>query len=99
MAEQNTMRVMESSRLITEGYVQSMGHIQHDNLDNRLDEASEYVIDDKYFLAAVSFGRFYDGGPLESSLFERNPLSQYIDTNGIGKTKSTSLRSTGDVLR
>jgi hypothetical protein len=82
MAEQDMMRVMESSRLITEGYVQSMGHIQYDDLDNRLDEASEYVIDDKYFLAAVNLGHLYDGEPVESSLFARSPFSKYIVTNG-----------------
>ncbi|MGB8985284.1 MAG: hypothetical protein WCC37_01510 [Candidatus Sulfotelmatobacter sp.] len=91
MAEQDMTRVMESSRLITEGYVQSMGHIQYDDLDNRLDEASEYVIDDKYFLAAVNLGHLYDGEPVESSLFARSPFSKYIVTNGIGREKLLPL--------
>ena len=50
-------------------------------MDTRPDDTDEYVVDDKYFLAAVDLHRLYDQGPIEHSLFARRPMDRYMRTN------------------
>jgi len=77
--EQQTLTLLSHSQLITEGYMQSLGHSQRMGMDKDLNPGQEYVIDDKYFLARVDLRHLDD--PVEKPLFARRALSRYIRTN------------------
>jgi hypothetical protein len=89
-AEHDMIALLKASQLLTEGYVQSMGHLQYDVLDKRLDESSEYVIDDKYFLASVDLHNLNNTNQMEKTLFAPSAISKYILANDGTKEKVPS---------
>jgi hypothetical protein len=76
--EQDTIKRLGISQLVTESYIQSLVHVQRDGLDTDLDERSEHVVDDAYFLGSVNLENLYDGGSLEKLLFGKVWRDQYI---------------------
>ncbi len=77
--EQAMITRLASSHLVTEAYVQSLGHEQSKGIDRTLDEGSDSVIDDLYFLARVDLGR---ESPVERLLIGGTPWRErYIQTN------------------
>jgi len=84
-AERGTIGLLSFSNLLTEGYVQSLGHLQNHGMDKTIDEDSEYVLDDKYFLSAVNLSRRYDEKVVERPLFARRAGSRYIQRNEAGE--------------
>jgi hypothetical protein len=82
--EQDTIKQLTSWHLVTETYVQSLGHAKNQDMDNALDEGSEGVIDDKYFLAEANLRHLDDGGAIEQLLVGRSSASQRIRTNTDG---------------
>jgi hypothetical protein len=84
--EQATVNLLShSGDLITEGYVQSLGHSQHMAIDKDLNPGHEHVIDDKYFLAAVDLLHLDDRKRGERALFARSEISRYIRTDANNK--------------
>ena len=80
--ERDMISKLGSLRFVTEAYMQSLGHRQVKGLDVALDEATEGVIDDAYFLARVEFGQVYGDSPVERVLIgERPSRSDLILTN------------------
>ena len=61
---------------VTETYMQSLGHRQGKGLDMALDERSDSVIDDLYFLDRVDFGREYGDTPIERVLLGEHPWTR-----------------------
>jgi hypothetical protein len=55
--EQAMITSLSRLHLVTEAYVQSLGHHQTLGMDRTLDEKSDSVIDDWYFLARADFNR------------------------------------------
>lgn len=79
--EQQIISLLSHSHLITESYVQSLGRKQHMGMDRDLSSEGDFVIDDKYFLAAVNLRNSYGGRPIEAPLFAKSGMSKYIRTN------------------
>lgn len=71
--EQAMISRLAAIPFVTETYLQSLGHRQRKGLDRALDEGSERVIDDLYFLDRVDFGRAYGETPTEKVLFGERP--------------------------
>jgi hypothetical protein len=77
--EQAMITSLSSLHLVTEAYVQSLGHHQSKGMDRTLDERSDAVIDDVYFLSRADFSR---DPPVEGLLAGGGPWrNRYIETN------------------
>ena len=80
--EQAMISRLTAMPFVTETYMQSLGHRQRKGLDRTLDEGSERVIDDLYFLDRVDFGRAYGDAPTETVLLGEHPWRRrYIQKN------------------
>lgn len=70
---------LSSLQLVTEAYLQSLGHHQSKGIDVTLDDRSDSVIDDVYFLARADFSR---DAPVEELLAGGGRWrNRYIETN------------------
>ena len=80
--EQDMISRLADTPFVTETYMQSLGHRQRKGLDMALDEGSDSVIDDLYFLDRVDFGREYGYTPTETVLVGDHPWRRrYIQKN------------------
>jgi len=89
--ERGTITLLAHSHLLTEVYIQSLGYSHLKGINEVLSSSQEYVLDDKYFLAAVDLAHLYEGPPVEKQLFARSKVSKYIETNANGREKLTPL--------
>jgi hypothetical protein len=71
--EENMVSRIASLHLVTEAYVQSLGHRQSKGLGLTPEASSELVIDDKYFLAEVDLGQLYSDHRVERLLVGQGP--------------------------
>jgi len=80
--EQAMISRLAAIPFVTETYMQSLGHRKRKGLDRALDEGSDNVIDDLYFLDRVDFGRAYGDTPTERVLLGEHPWTRrYIQKN------------------
>jgi hypothetical protein len=79
--EQDTISWLSSLHLVTEAYIQSLGHRQSMGMDLTLERSSDSVIDDKYFLAEVDLGHSYGDVPVERLLVGQGRWGRSIRTN------------------
>lgn len=80
--EQAMISRLAAIPFVTETYMQSLGHRKRKGLDRALDEGSDNVIDDLYFLDRVDFGRAYGDTPTETVLLGEHPWRRrYIQKN------------------
>lgn len=79
--EHDTIELLKRAHLITETYIQSLAHVQRDGMDTDLDELSEHIVDDAYFLGSVDLQHLRGSLPSERLLFGKPWRDRYIRIN------------------